>query len=188
MEWVFYFVPLSYVVEHVDGRFLIVKALFDQFTVVLMNIYAPSTGADRKLFLNTAYTKLSEVKPEEVLFVGGDFNCTENNRLDRNHKEPHPASQSVLRQLVQSHELVDVWRRFHGTEGQYTWAYCREDVISLARLDRFYCFRHHFNMVRMCAIVPVGFTDHSLVMCTVVMKRILPRSAYWHFNTALLLD
>ena len=183
------FSPLSCEVEHIiEGRFLVVKARFDHFSVVFMNIYAPCSGAHRKMFFNTVSKRLAEVNPEEFLFVGGDFNCTEDDRLDRNHNEPHPASQSVLRQLVHSHDLVDVWRRLHGTQRQYTWAHCRDNTVSLARLDRFYCFKQHFNVFRGCAIVPVGFSDHSLVMCTVFIRDILPKSAYWHFNTALLLD
>ena len=36
--------------------------------------------------------------------------------------------------------------------------------------------------------MPVGFTDHSLVLCHVVMKNVLPRRAYWHFNSVLTFD
>lgn len=52
----------------------------------------------------------------ELLQFRGDFlllfflNCTES-ILDRNHAEPHPASQHSLKQLVYSHGVVDVWRR-----------------------------------------------------------------------------
>ncbi|TWW54634.1 hypothetical protein D4764_0192100 [Takifugu flavidus] len=39
---------------------------------------------------------------------------------DRNHAEPHPASQHCLRQLAYSHGLVDVWRRMYADSRQYT--------------------------------------------------------------------
>jgi len=58
----------------------------------------------------------------------------------------------------------------------------------MARLDRFYCFKHHLNVFKKCAILPVGFSDHSLVLCDVFIANIKSKSAYWHFNTALLLD
>ncbi|TWW53878.1 Transposon TX1 uncharacterized 149 kDa protein ORF 2 [Takifugu flavidus] len=41
---------------------------------------------------------------------------------DRNHAEPHPASQHCLRQLAYSHGLVDVWRRMYADSRQYTWS------------------------------------------------------------------
>ncbi len=58
----------------------------------------------------------------------------------------------------------------------------------MARLDRFYCFKHHVNVVRKCEIVPVGFTDHSLVLCQVFIANVKVKSAFWHFNTSLLSD
>ena len=43
-------------------------------------------------------------------------------------------------------------------------------------------------MIKDCRIVPVGFTDHALVLCDVIFKEVAPRSAYWHFNSALISD
>ena len=120
--------------------------------------------------------------------MGGDFNCTENETLDRNQAEPHPVSQHALRQLVSSWDLVDVWRRMHTGCRQYTWSHVRENRISFARLDRFYVFKHRIGVVKMCKILPVGFTDHSLVLCDVFIRNILPKSAYWHFNSVLTVD
>ena len=89
---------------------------------------------------------LNDCAMEDFLFLGGDFNCTEDVILDRNHAEPHPASQHALKQLVRSHGLVDVWRRMHPDCRQYTWSHIRESRVSSARLDRVYCFKHHFNI------------------------------------------
>ena len=74
-------------------------------------------------FLDIVCTKLTDFKPVHVLFVYGDYNCTENSSLDRNYNEPHPVSQSALRQLVHTHGLVDIWRSFHVNECQYTWSH-----------------------------------------------------------------
>ncbi|XP_047658580.1 uncharacterized protein LOC125139265 [Tachysurus fulvidraco] len=52
--------------------------------------------------------------------AGGDFNCTQNDLMDRNHTEPHAASKHTLTRLIKTHDLVDVWRRQHGNERQYT--------------------------------------------------------------------
>lgn len=46
---------------------------------------------------------LSQCEPEEFLFLGGDFNCTEKDLLDRNHVEPHAVSKRVMKQLVEAH-------------------------------------------------------------------------------------
>uniref|UniRef100_A0A3B5PV23 Reverse transcriptase domain-containing protein n=1 Tax=Xiphophorus maculatus TaxID=8083 RepID=A0A3B5PV23_XIPMA len=183
------FIPLSIETEHViQGRCLLVKMKFDFFNMVFINIYAPIVNAEKKCFYEKIGERLENCETEDYVFIGGDFNCTENEFLDRNHAEPHPAAQHVLKQLVSSHSLVDVWRRMHAGFRQYTWSHIKEGKISLARLDRFYCFKHHFNVFKTCQIVPVPFTDHSLLLGSVFIRNILPRSAYWHFNSALIYD
>ncbi len=108
------FTPTSLEVRHVvEGRCLLVKAHFEHFNMVFINIYAPNNGTERKHFFEKVNDILNSCGSGDYLFVGGDFNCTENEILDRNHAEPHPVSQHALRQLVSSHDLVDVWRRMH---------------------------------------------------------------------------
>ena len=183
------FTPNSFNVENiVQGRCLLVKASFDHFNLVFINIYAPNVGAERKNFLEKIGERMGDCGSDDYVFLGGDFNCTENDLLDRNHKEPHQASQQTLRQLVSSHGLVDVWRRMHTGSRQYTWSHVKQGRISLARIDRFYCFKHHFNVFKTCQILPVAFTDHSLLLGNVFITNILPKSAYWHFNLALTYD
>lgn len=122
----------------------------------------------------------------EYLILGGDFNCTAEPVLDRNHLEPHPASAARLNRLIET--LNDVWRSLNGQSKQYTWSHCRDNSVSLARLDRFYCFKHHLSSFKDCCMVPVGVTDHFLFFCSVVIQNVKISSAYWHFNTALLED
>ena len=58
----------------------------------------------------------------------------------------------------------------------------------MARLDRLYCFKHHFSIFEGCRILPVGFSDHSMVSCNVLIANVKHKSAYWEFSTVLLLD
>lgn len=117
---------------------------------------------------------------------GGDFNCTENPHLCRNHPEPHPASAHVFRELTESWELAEVWRTFNMKRRQFTYIHSMEIVLSLARLDHFYCFKHHLNIFNRCFINPVGLSNHYLGSCHVFIKSVQVKSAYWHLNTALL--
>ncbi len=91
---------------------------------------------ERVLFLNKVRDAVENCKPEEYLFIGGDFNCTENDSIDRNHKEPHMESQRVLRQIIKEHDLYDIWRVLNKTQWQYTWTQVREYHVTMARLDR----------------------------------------------------
>ena len=181
------FVPLSHVVEErVKGRLLVVKAKYERFNIVLI-VYAPNSGPDRVQFLNELSLVLSQCVPEDYLFLGGDFNCTAEDK-DRNHMEPHAPSRKAMLTLMENHSMSDVWREFHHNVKQYTWVHSRELVLSLARLDRLYSFTHHLSIFKACNICPVGFSDHSMVICGVFIANMKNKSAYWHFNTALLLD
>ncbi len=110
-------------------------------------------------------------------FLGGNFNCTEKARLDRNHMEPHPASSARLKHFIET-ELKDVWRGFSRNDRQYTWSHSKDNLLSLTRLDRFYCFKHHFGIFKMCGIIPVGLSDHCLVQCSFYIQNVKLHSAY----------
>ncbi len=58
----------------------------------------------------------------------------------------------------------------------------------MARLDRFYVFKYHCSFFINSTIVPVGFSDHSLVVCTLKLSSVKLSSPYWHFNVSLLSD
>lgn len=137
------FTPASYTVEEeVEGRLLKVKAIFENTTFMFVNTYTPVVAAERLLFLGELSDTLATCNTEDYLFLGGDFNSTVSD-LDRNHAEPHMASRRSLMRLVETHELCDVWRNLNGANRQYTWAHARDNTLSLARLDRLYCFKHH---------------------------------------------
>jgi len=108
-------------------------------------------------FLSTLSSVLQNVALDEYLILGGDFNCTESD-LDRNHVEPHVPSRQCLVQLKKkTHELIDIWRQLNGEQRQYTWSHVRGNTISLARLDKFYVFKHHGNIVESCSIIYMSF-------------------------------
>ena len=168
------------------GVLLKVTAQYEKVKLVFLNVYAPTNGVDRVAFLNILSDAI-EACGDDYMFLGGDFNCTVDPTLDRNHPEPHPASSHRIRQLVGTHELSDLWRGFNSDHRQYTWSHSRDNVLSLARLDRLYCFKHHFNVFKRCVIQPVGFSDHCLVS-SVFIKNVRLKSAYWQFNSVLLND
>lgn len=182
------FTPCSVTVEEiVKGRLLKIQALFENHVFVFICLYAPNLPIERIDFFDVLCATLKKCNSDDYLFLGGDFNCVEKN-VDRNHVEPHMPSRVLLTQTVEANELCDVWRLLNRNVRQYTWAHARDNLLSLARLDRFYSFRHHCSIFKSCVIHPVGFSDHSLVICKVFLNSISPKSAYWHFNTVLLSD
>lgn len=97
------------------------------------------------------------------------------------------ASWAHLIQCTKMMDLCDVWRNFHCVQ-RYTWAHAYNNVFSLARLNRFDCFKHQLRLFKGCLILPVVFSDHSQIQCTIILSSIKPKSAYWHLNMALIHD
>ena len=121
-----YFMPLHYdAVEIVKGLCLKIVVNFEGVSIVFLNEFAPTVGPERVLLLNTINDILESLKPDNLLFFAGDFNCTENYALDRNHLEPHSASQKALVQVIEQHDLFNVWRNLHQNLRQYPWTHSR---------------------------------------------------------------
>lgn len=182
------FLPQSYVVEEIiKGRLLKVRAAFENDFFVFICIYSPTLAMERMCFLDKLSDVLSTCDSNDFLVLGGDFNCTAD-VLDRNHVEPHVASRKRLNELLEAYELNDIWRSFHRNQRQYSWTHCRDNFLSMARLDRMYCFKHFSSAFRSSFIIPVGFSDHCMVCCVITKRTLKPSSAYWHFNKSLLDD
>lgn len=138
--------------EIIKGRLLKIRAEFEKVKMVFINVHAPPVGTERLAFLDTLNNVIKNCSSEEYSFIAGDFNCTENAALDRNHREPHAASSSSLAKIVETSELCDIWRHCHQNQRQHTWTHSRDNSSSVARLDRFYCFKHQVNVVEGCTI------------------------------------
>uniref|UniRef100_A0AAV2KFW0 Endonuclease/exonuclease/phosphatase domain-containing protein n=1 Tax=Knipowitschia caucasica TaxID=637954 RepID=A0AAV2KFW0_KNICA len=175
--------------EVVAGRLLLVRAQLETTTVTFVCVYLPCTGAQRVLMMDTLCECIRDCTDSgDVLFVAGDWNCTVEPQHDRNHPEPHPASSLRLRRLLEVHSLEDVWRTLHPGVREYTWSHCKDNALSLARLDRVYVPGHQLSMCTAAHISPVGISDHSFIVCVIRVSNVRVGSAYWHFNNSLLLD
>ncbi len=104
------FIPCSYQVEEIiKGRLLKIRAQFENRFFFFISVYVPNRAVERMCFLDTLSNVLVNCSTEDVLILGGDFNCTEQ-LLDRNHVEPHMPSRRRLIQLMSSNEIADIWR------------------------------------------------------------------------------
>ncbi|CAM2096675.1 unnamed protein product [Caretta caretta] len=100
------------VAEAVPGHLLHLWVHLEGLVVNLVNIYAPTLGAEQLRFFQQASAFLGTLDPHECLVLGGDFNTTLEER-DRSGTEQCPAVVDVLREIVDHHSLVDVWHDHH---------------------------------------------------------------------------
>lgn len=72
--------------------------------------------------------------------------------------------------MIEANALCEVWRHFNGNLKQYTWAHTRDNILSLARLERSYreqLFKHYLSIFKNCFVIQAGFPDRSLDIRTI---------------------
>jgi exonuclease III len=129
-------------------RLIMLKATIDGTEFVLINIYAPSNGRERREFWIHLRTTMQPLPCPVIL--GGDFNCVLNNAFDR--VGPSSGIDDRARQLehlVQQWGLVDgncyqqprtLGRRdiAEYASQHHTYSYTSEGACESSRLNRFY--------------------------------------------------
>ncbi|CAM2099108.1 unnamed protein product [Caretta caretta] len=171
-----------------QGRLLHLWVRIEGLVVNLINVYAPISGPERLQFYQQASAFLSALDAHECLVQGGDFNTTLEER-DRSGIERCPAATDTLREIVEHHSLVDIWRDHHPDDtSTFTFVRVEAHRSSHSRLDRIYLSRFHLSRAHSSNIRPAPFSDHHLATVTASLCAERPGPAYWHFNNSLLED
>ncbi|CAM4549297.1 unnamed protein product [Lepidochelys kempii] len=156
--------------------------------VNLVNIYGPATSPKRPQFYQRVSNFLSTLDSHECLVLGGDFNTTLEEQ-DRSGAELSPAAANILREIVEHHSLVDVWRDHHPDDtSTFTPVRVEAHWSHRSRLDRIYLSRFHLSQAHSSNIRPAPFSNHHLATITASLLAERPGPAYWHFNNSLLED
>ncbi|CAM2104917.1 unnamed protein product [Caretta caretta] len=170
------------------GCLLHIWARVEWLTLNLVNVYAPNAGPERVHFYQQVSAFLGTLDPHECLVLGGDFNTTLEYR-DRSGVETSQAAAGVLREIVDHHSLVDVWRDHHPDDDvTFTYVRLEEDRSRHSWFDRIYFLRFHLARGHASGVWPAPFSDHHLVTMMAFLCSERPGSAYWHFNNSLLED
>ena len=91
--------------------------------------------------------------------MGGDFNHTDLNGLDRKTSAAtqNDVSDKTLKELCNSIRLVDIWRQMHPNKQQFTYK-------NISRIDKFLASENCTNCIQQALITPAGIkTDHKAV-------------------------
>ncbi|CAM5087299.1 unnamed protein product [Natator depressus] len=170
------------------GHLLHLRVCMEGLMVNLVNIYAPTTSPKRPQFYQRVSDFLSTLDSHECLVLGGDFN-TILEEQDRSGAEPSPVAANILREIVEHHSLVDVWRDHHPDDtSTFTFVRVEAHRSHHSRLDRIYLSRFHLSEAHSSNIRPAPFSDHHLATIMASLRAERPGPAYWHFNNSLLED
>ena len=164
-----------------EGRVLSVLLDINSLLINLVNIYAPTVPADRRVFYQLVHLYFF---PHSSLIVGGDFNCYDSS----SDKFGGNVSTSLdLSDLKSCFLLRDAWRALHPRARQFTWF--NSDCSLASRLDTFLVARSLLSSVKSCLISPCVFSDHEFVSIDLAFDD-SPKygPGVWKLNNSLLED
>ena len=167
-----------------EGRFIIADIEIGEEKLLLVNLYAPNK--DDPQFFQEVFHKI-ESFPTELKIIGGDFNLTLNEQIDRKTRSKY-IKQSKASQLVytflEETNWIDVWRVLHPQERQFTWR--RKHPLTMSRLDYFMLPQEYITQIAECEITPGLLSDHSYVEIQINFHNNIKGRGYWKMNIFLL--
>uniref|UniRef100_A0A803JH93 exodeoxyribonuclease III n=1 Tax=Xenopus tropicalis TaxID=8364 RepID=A0A803JH93_XENTR len=103
-----------------EGHYLLLLASYQGTPISLLNIYSPNKR--QSSFLRKTLDKLTP-HFHPYLIIGGDFNMTHSQTMDRSHQSLDRSSHTTstcFRKLMRQNSLYDSWRINHPREKQFT--------------------------------------------------------------------
>ena len=163
------------------GNYVIIIAKINSETFAFVCIYGPNN--DQPSFYDEVFTYLTDVEVDYIV-VGGDLNFTIDPKTDTLNyvRENNVNAKRKFLQLAHENSLVDIWRRMHPDEQEYTWT--RRNPYKCGRLDMFFVSEQLVNRVLDANIIPGYRTDHFAITLTLKTKQHTRGNGLWMFNVS----
>ena len=153
------------IVADPNGHFLSMSITQDNLQYQLINVYGPSSEKEQ------FYEGLEEyIFFSGPMVISGDFNFTEK-PIDREGPGKFSARNQkgslAFSKIKANHNLSDVWRTLNPKKREFTYfepAAKKQQVRS--RIDRAYLSEQFMHADNKAEIIPLGFSDHSLISVT----------------------
>lgn len=166
-----------------NGRYVLVTGYIYSIHVTLLNVYAPNF--DDPAFFRKIFGLLSNSSDTHII-IGGDLNCVLDKFLDRSASSTQlPTSSTMIKNLMSSMNLVDIWRLQYPTKREYSFFSPRHK--SFSRIDYFLLDSNLISSVISVKYHNILISDHSPT--SLVLDFNYKKQQYnWRFNPSLFLD
>ena len=167
-------------ISDANGRYIILDLTIDGTRLTLASIYAPND--DSPEFFIDVRNKIEGLLNDNR-FIGGDINLVLNLLLDKKggNYTTHAKSQKIVKDWMESTDLIDVWRIQHPKDLKYTWSRSRPTKI-FCRLDIILASHSLFDKIKSSNIVPGFQSDHSAVIVNIELNKVVRGKGYWKMN------
>ena len=137
-----------------SGRVVSVVIKINDYSINIVNIYAPTNLTERKVFFENLHEYFL---PSDAIVVAGDFNCYE---YQSDKTGGNFSCAKYLAHFRSTFNLIDAWHRLNPRSKQCTWF--NSDFSIGSRLDKFFVSQSLFSFVSNCVIKPFCFSDHDI--------------------------
>lgn len=181
---------LSYTVQKhtklIDGRLQALEIQINDKEISLINIYGPNVDDTTVLEKMDEYISNNQ---DKSYIIGGDFNTVLNEKMDKKigRTDTHKLCRNKIKHIIETFNLIDIWRVTHPSLRQYTWHSSHKPPI-FCRLDYFLISENLRNYVISSKHTTSYKSDHSLVTLCIDMINISRGPGYFKINNSLLLD
>lgn len=150
-----------------EGNLLVLDIKLPSFTLKLINIYGPNIDSP-DFFVNIG--EILEISTQDYIIVCGDLNLALNQNLDTlNYRHiNNPRSKEKLVDIMNNHDLIDIFRFLNPTTKKYTWQ--QKTFNKKARLDYFIISSTMSNIIQSCTIKPGYRSDHSIIELSIILN------------------
>ena len=105
-----------------NGRYVAFKLKTSNGIYTIFNIYAPVNAYERVKLFNDISALLCANDENVETIIGGDYNCTLNNAIDRcNCTSKIDIGQIDLKNDMENCDLEDIWKRRNPDIKQFSW-------------------------------------------------------------------
>lgn len=156
---------------------------------LMCNVYGYNNNTTNNFFIDDIENQIQRIldkHPSANLIIGGDFNCTLDDGIDRWTPKSITAM-NQMKSLCQRFDLVDIWRVKHPDTKQFTWSNKTHSLQS--RIDYWLISLNEMqNIVKEVAISPSILSDHKIIQLDMKSEDGSEKRGnwYWKFNNNLL--
>ena len=180
----------SYTIQNysniIDGRLQALDLIVNNKELTIINIYGPNN--DNSAFYKQLEEYMQE-NEEKTFIIGGDFNTVLNEAIDKRNgrTETHKSRRKQIKDIMESFNLIDIWREMHPNTKEYTWHSSHKPPI-FSRLDCFLISENLKNLIVTCKHNISYKSDHSPVCLNIDVINLTRGPGYFKLNNSLLLD
>lgn len=150
--------------------------------VTLINVYAPpgtQNRAARENFFNAILPHYFYNATETVV-IGGDFNCTVNQKDATGVNSDSP----MLRRFMNAAEVTDTWEHLYRNRVEFSFI----RTGSASRIDRILISKNMKEWLRMSYFSATAFSDHKAYIIRTVLPALgsSPGRGVWRLQTKIL--